>query len=280
MTPITRAVRPVGLALRRFGWRISVGLFDPLAYRFYSNIIAAGYDPTATIDVVPQGRVIYISVPKAASCRIKMSLSRFLGRKLESPESVNKRKLSGLKAPHHVGLAKFYRLAVDPKVLRFSFVRNPYTRLVSCWSDKFKDKALVPGDPFVNMYLAWLAEVQPKTALAPGATLRFPDFVRFACRTAPARFDPHWQLQSDLVNVPGLALDFVGKVESFNRDFMVIFDHLGVDDNWRQGSLAPVNISSHRSWTDYYTSELANMVYRTYERDFDRFEYRRALRSN
>lgn len=273
MTPLTRTFRPVGLSLRRFGWRISVGVLDPLAYQYYSNIISAGYDPTKTIDVVPEGRVIYVAVPKAASTSVKMVLSTFLGRKLQSSEAAHIRKLSGLKAPHHVGLSKFHKLVTDASVLRFSFVRNPYARLVSCWADKFKDKALVVGDPFANIYLRWSAEMRPKTARLPGTTLTFPEFVRFACNTAQAGLDTHWQRQSDLTNVPGLALDFVGKTESFRHDFIVVCGHLGLDGH--QAELAATRVSSHMPWKNYYTSELANTVYRAYEQDFDQFKYRR-----
>jgi Sulfotransferase family len=275
MTPLTRAFRPVGVALRRLGWRTSYGILDPSAHQFYSNMIAAGYDPTKTIDVVPEGGVIYVSVPKAASTSIKTFLSTFLGRKVESSEAAQSRRLSGLRAPHHVGLSRFYRLATDPKVLRFSFVRNPYARLVSCWSDKFKDKPLIAGDPFVNVYCAWLADEQPRTVAARGATLTFPDFVNFACQTARDRIDPHWQLQSDIINVPGLALDFIGRVESFKNDFVVVCDHLALPRH--RVPLAATRISSRGPWKDFYTTELANTVYQTYERDFDQFEYRRAL---
>jgi hypothetical protein len=58
-------------------------------------------------------------------------------------------------APRHVGMSTFYRLVTSPGTLRFSFVRNPYARLVSAWADKYRDKPLVPGDSFIDQYLKY-----------------------------------------------------------------------------------------------------------------------------
>lgn len=48
--------------------------------------------------------------------------------------------------------SSFYRLTTDAGMLRFSLVRNPYARAVSCWADRYRGKPLVPGDPFTDIY--------------------------------------------------------------------------------------------------------------------------------
>jgi hypothetical protein len=276
MGPFTLLLRPYGLRMRQFAWRAVIGRIDPPAYDFYAAMLATGYDPSAAIDVLPEQRIIYISVPKAASSRIKMSLSGFLGRDVNTSEAANNRKQSGLKAPHHVGLSVFYRLAKDPETLKFSFVRNPYARLVSCWADKFRDRALVAGDPFVDLYLAWQGSADRRHPVGAGEALSFADFARFAAATSGG-LNAHWQVQQEIVEVPGIAVDFVGKVESFDRDFQRVYEHVGSAPAMGGGSHAPVRPTSHRAWHDYYTPELAESVYRAYERDFDRFGYARAL---
>ncbi len=250
---------------------------DPLAYEFYYRMIADGYDPSAHIDVLPEHRIIYLCVPKSASSRIKMSLSALLGRNLSTLDAVHKRKLSGLKAPHHVGLSRFYRLATDTQTLRFSFVRNPYARLVSCWANKFRNKPLTDGDPFVDQYLAARGDIDASLPAGPGRSMAFSDFVRFISKPEARNLNAHWQCQHELIARPGIALDFIGRVERFEQDFARVFDHVGADGALRDIMRHPVNASRRQPWQDYYTSELATIVYRAYEADFDHFRYPRAL---
>src|SRR5580704_16518165 len=115
----------------------------------------ADHDPNVLIDVLPDQRIVYICIPKCASARIKKTLSALLGRHVESSEEAYTRQQSGLKNPKAVGASTFWRVATDPAALRFSFVRNPYARLVSLWAHQFRDKPLVPGLSSINKYLAW-----------------------------------------------------------------------------------------------------------------------------
>jgi hypothetical protein len=200
-----------------------------------------------------------------------------LGHAPKSVREVNKRKLSGLKGPKHIGLTIFRHTAIDPRTLRFSFVRNPYDRLVSCWTDKFRDTPLIPTYPTIDSYLAWRRENDRSFPEGIDRTLSFDQFITFATATAQERVNAHWHLQDKLLDVPGIKLDLVGKVESFAADFSRVLDHVEADDALRSQATRPINISHHKRQSDYYTSEIADRVYRAYERDFDRFEYARAL---
>jgi hypothetical protein len=63
--------------------------------------------------------------------------------------------------------------------------------------------------------------------------LSFPEFVEFATATINQRIDIHWQLQDDFATVPGLPLNLIGKVESFQTDFARVLDHIGVTNEAR-----------------------------------------------
>jgi hypothetical protein len=76
-----------------------------------------------------------------------------------------------------------------------------------------------------------------------------------------------------------IELNFIGKVEAFRSDFARALDHLGVGDAVRKDAAVPANASAHDVWSDYYTAELADRIYRAYECDFDRFGYPRSLRT-
>ena len=248
---------------------------DPAAFSFFQAMVAGGFDPEAHIDVLPRQRLIYVSVPKCASTTIKSVLSAVESGQTPPANKIHIRRHSGLNSPRHAGFSTFRRLAADPSALRFAFVRSPYARLVSAWADKFQAKPLVPGDAFVDLYLAHRASVD--RALPQGAqqTLSFAEFVEFATATCSSRVNAHWNLQDDLLAMPGIALNLVGKVESFRDDFARVLDHVGANGATLPALDTNYNTSRHRPWPEYYDDALAWRVYRAYERDFDRFRYPR-----
>ncbi|MGB8628730.1 MAG: sulfotransferase family protein [Xanthobacteraceae bacterium] len=251
--------------------------FNREASVFYDRLVSGGFDPNAHIDVLPQHRLLYISNPKCASTTIKMVLSSLARNQLDTSDQLHKRRYSGLKSPKRGGISAFHEVATHPAAFRFSFVRNPYSRLVSTWADKFQNKPLVCGDSFIDQYLMnrdWIDETLPKGA---DSTLSFPQFVQFAAATANRRLDAHWHLQDDLLTMPGIKLDLVGKVESFAEDFASVLDHAGAGVRLRQIADVHFNASQHQPWPNYYTAGLADRAYRAYERDFDRFNYSRTI---
>lgn len=252
---------------------------DPRAYSFFKALNDGGYKPDAHIDVLPQHRLLYVCVPKCASTTIKAVLSELNGRAAVPPKRLHSRRHTGLLPPAQVGLSDFYRLAISPDTLRFAFVRNPYARLVSAWADKFQNRPLVPGNSFIDLYLAHRAATDRPLSAGREQTLSFAQFIEFAVTTSDRRIDAHWQLQDDLISMPGIALDFVGTVETFNEDFRRVLDHVGAHRRLREAISVHHNASCHYPWQDYYTDRLAARVYRAYERDFSRFGYPRGLGS-
>jgi hypothetical protein len=227
--------------------------------------------------VLPEQRIVYVCVPKCASARIKKTLSALLGWHIQSSEEAHARQQSGLKNPKGVGISTFWRVATDPSALRFSFVRNPYARLVSLWAHQFRNRPLIPGVSSINSYLTSPARVDLSLPKGADSVISFKEFVTFVTATANDRIDAHWTPQSIITDMPGIDLDLVGKVETFANDFGRVLDHIHADSGMRNKSVLPFNASDHDDWRAYYTTELAYIVYRAYEPDFDRFQYPRAF---
>ncbi len=286
MQRLKRFIRANRLAIR---WRIRAEptrWTNPDAYRFFADLMTHGYHPDALIDIVPDYRLIYVGVPKAASSTIKRSLSTLTASKTEELQALHTRGQSGLLSPSAFGVTEFYKLATAPDTLRFSFVRNPYERLVSCWADKFQGRPLVGGDPFVNVYLAYRHVTDRALPHGRDAVLPFPVFVEMAIATCLMRIDPHWSLQDDLIDMPGIALDLIGKAENFERDYARVLAHVGAGKADGHGAsktaadnanASTMNSSKRSKCRDYFDDALAKRVYRAYERDFDRFAYPAAL---
>jgi hypothetical protein len=248
---------------------------------FFNTIREHHFDAETYIDVLPQHRLIYLCVPKAASTTIRSMLSSLeVGTPPGPPlELLYNRRCTGIRSPGLAGFSVFHRLAKSAEALRFTFVRNPYARLLSTWSDRFQGRRLIEGKPSIDAYRAHRAAISRSLPDGPDQTLSFPEFVEFATATVDQRIDIHWQLQNDFATVPGLSLNLIGKVESFQTDFARVLDHVGLTNEARAQYLQEaLNSSSHEPWQEYYTGALAARVYRAYERDFDKFGYRRAIK--
>lgn len=244
---------------------------------FYSALTADSYHLDQLIKVLPRHKLLYIVVPKAASTRIRLTLAKVDGRHMRSLKSERRGKFRGPYDPRGMTVGSFFRLATSPETLRFSFVRNPYARAVSYWAYRFQGKPLIPGDRFVDLYLAHRPGIAANLPVGADQTLSFPQFVSYATAIAERRYDDHLQLQDDILSVNPIKLDFIGKVEDFRRDFIRVLDHLGASRPVREEATIPLNTSRHDDWRTYYTTELADRIYRAYERDFDRFGYARTI---
>lgn len=141
------------------GSRLIANWSDPRAVNFYDAAANGGFEFNQLLRVIPQLRTIYVAVPKAASTRIKQTLAAVVGRRSASLRTGRRVRFRGPQGPKSMTLTAFHRLATDPATLRFSFVRNPLARAVSCWADKFQGKPLVSGDDYVEGYLMRRSEI-------------------------------------------------------------------------------------------------------------------------
>lgn len=264
---------------RGLKWRLRAlpsRLRDPAAYEFYSDLMIRGFEPHALIDILPAYKLIYVGVPKAASSTVKRALSALAGHDPGSLAGVHRRSQSGLVGPDGLEPSALYELVRDPAALRFAFVRNPYDRLVSCWADKYQGRPMVAGDAFMNVYLAYRREAGLTVKRDRDATLSFADFVEMAIATCNSRIDPHWARMDDILSMPGIDLDFVGKSESFAADFERVIDHTSRDERLLR-ALPRMNRSVRTGCRDYYDADLARRVFKAYEADFARFGYAQGL---
>ncbi len=274
-----RLLKQAETTAKEFSWIVSqrfAAFVNPAAVSFYESLVADGYETDQLLKVIPRHKLIYVAVPKAASTRIRRTLARIEGQFSRSLKRSRRSRYRGPYGPRAITIGSFYGIATSPDTLRFSFVRNPYARVVSCWADKFAGKPLTGGDCFIDAYLAIRQEIDPNLPAGPDRTLSFAEFVVFAAATAQTRHDIHLQVQDDIISMPGIEFDLIGKVENFDADFARVLDHLGASDAVRREAGFAANESHHDDWPTYYTPELADRIYRAYECDFDRFGYARA----
>jgi hypothetical protein len=142
----------------------------------------------------------------------------------------------------------------------FTFVRNPYKRVLSTYLDKSKNQAMVD----------YMYHYQGPLKKFNGKKVSFENFVKFLVEIPARKLDVHLKPYSEFTKwVP--KLDFVGKLENFEKDWNFVAEkiHFPKAKNIR---IVNKNKNGYKL-EDYYTPELKELVYQKYKEDFERFGY-------
>jgi hypothetical protein len=206
---------------------------------------------------------IYVETPKVACTTIKRVLqSAELGpdRAGELPADVHDRATSPLMSPGQ-DPGGFVRALTDARNFCFGFVRNPYSRALSCWLDKMVGNA------------AERERLAPMLGLDPDGPPSLGAFLAAVADQPEGERDPHWATQTHLLNPHGIRYAFIGRFEHFRPDFSRVCAHLGIEAHagdlpatWHATD-ASAKVGSHVNERD------AALIRRIYEADFRNFGY-------
>ncbi|WP_178983472.1 sulfotransferase family 2 domain-containing protein [Winogradskyella helgolandensis] len=140
---------------------------------------------------------------------------------------------------------------------KFTFTRNPYARLYSAFNYLKKGGNNSVDNYWTNKYLKEFNS--------------FEDFVLNWVNTKNTHLYFHFIPQYEFViDANGdIGLDFMGKFETLKSDYEKLIDRFpGIK------SLPELNINNSKGdYTEYYTKEMAEIVYNVYKMDFDTFNY-------
>jgi hypothetical protein len=199
----------------------------------------------------------YNRVPKAANTTIMSNLAKWKNGGLP-PAATDLRSLFPL-TPAQLTEEQVERFG---QLFKFTFVRNPYARVLSAYLDKIaKD-----GEP---------ARRRKMRRTSSDGVPSFEDFVRWLDRDG-LHEDMHWAPQSSILVIPVEEFDFIGKVEKLNGDFLKVAKRLGRvrDPNENEvQTFAPHSTGADDKMSGYYNAELKGVVARLYREDFERFGY-------
>ncbi len=116
----------------------------------------------------------------------------------------------------------------------FTFVRNPYARVLSAYTDKIKRNA-------TSKYIYQFNGVLNKIS---GKDLSFEEFVKITSKIPDRLTDYHLKSYGELIEGNGLKMDFIGKLEDFEKDWSFISNLLGFD---KVKNLKNKNITSKKA---------------------------------
>ena len=219
-------------------------------------------------------RYMYFEVPKAACTNIKELLRTLegappvellAGNLLETRREMFIHGRKNVPLPSLVDLEEKTQKEVleSPDFLRMTFVRNPYTRLISAW----KNKVMLCEPGHEQVYVQIRGELpgwREKSLITFG---EFVDYVETHCDLRTC--NPHWRRQSDHLFLSALNFSLIGKIEHMSEGLRRFQQHLGLSN-----SLASDARNASRSSSDeVYNRSLAEKVYLLYKGDFDTLGY-------
>jgi len=198
-------------------------------------------------------KLIYVEIAKAACSSIKFAIGESLG----MPEPAIDDWLCGAVPDVNLGDERYRGH------FKFTFVRNPWDRAVSCYVEKFYDP--LPGSDFAEQWANPLARALGKDHVS------FEDFLEHIGGQSDDVSDIHWKSQyTTAFDDSGQPVcDFVGRFEQLDRDFAEVCRTVGIATQ-----LPHKNRLLHRKpYREYYNDDLRQLVERRYANDIRAFNY-------
>ena len=145
----------------------------------------------------------------------------------------------------------------------FSFVRNPYTRILSAYMDKM------------------VRDVPERTRLLP--TLGFdpdkppPPFIDFLKAVQSQRDDwrdIHWTTQSRLLQSNNISYSYIGRFETFATTFPKVLERIGIPPKFHDPSYVPHHATrANDRVAQYIGPKEREVIGAIYYADFNNFAY-------
>ena len=207
--------------------------------------------------VLDELQAIYVSIPKVACTSLKYAMAEWLGLELSEKQQIHNAafKFAALSELSRKPYQSYYK---------FVFVRNPWDRLVSFYSNKIANAHEGPrrkdGIPkALHRFGMFRAEMPFEEVVE--AVLKIPD----------SKADKHFRSLCTFIPAKRghLLVDFVGKFENLDQDFQQVCRSIGANG----GNLPHRKKSNRTAYRKYYETRTAELVRNRYAKDIKLFGY-------
>ncbi|WP_109471092.1 sulfotransferase family protein [Ornithinimicrobium cavernae] len=212
---------------------------------------------------------VYYAIDKVANSSIKNALFHIeYGKVKKEPLSLYDERCSPLLSPYQLPTDMLKNALNSGNYFRFAFVRNPYSRLLSCYLDRI---LTATSRPRRQLNISLKAQ-----GLGTGE-VSFETFIRTICEQTSPQQNSHWRVQADDVAHPVLELDYIGKFESLWDDMRTLSKEIWGEVRPEMAiegvNKSPKATNASDRLKQYYTPELAGLVAERYSADFELFGY-------
>ena len=196
------------------------------------------------VTVWDEHRLLYVRVPKCGNSSIRRSIAGGEERRISKSQIV--------------------RMQQDWTT--FSFVRNPWSRILSVYRHKASHGSSSPR-MVGGVYEGFGDHGMPVTA-----NMRFAEFCELVCDFPDDKIDKHLRSQASFLFCKGAAIvPFVGKIEHMNEDWARLMAQIGI--NVQIGHINRTQAVEEHYSQFYPDAALVNLVGDRYAEDIRRFNY-------
>lgn len=218
---------------------------------------------------------VFVQISKAASSSVKWALQS-----LEFKDTpwklidVNNKFYSPHLSPYQLKNEIVDDIFFSTKYKRFSFVRNPYTRLLSCYLHR------IIGEPTSVSN----KELKKLTGGRGGDQVSFAEFIEIISSQDSKSQEAHWRRQSDDLSIDEIKYDFIGKLENIDNDLSKMLEMIYSAENmiWLDGikkvDASPMKTGSSEKVKQYYKDEkIVRLIQDSFGKDFEVFGYSESI---
>ncbi|MCB4438254.1 sulfotransferase family protein [Alteromonas sp. McT4-15] len=223
-------------------------------------------------------RFIFAYNPKVACTNWKCVFRYYDGARADylAPDIAHDRERSGLDFLSQLNEPDVYLR--DKTIKKFSFVRNPYSRILSAYANKIepyvnKTRSEIDDNPYFYEVFGIIEQHYGRkiTSVQQG----FVAFLNWILNVNDFHStNEHWLPQSKLLDIDNVSYDFIGRLEHVKEDSAHIIKQLELDipfPKQKDVKFAPTNATERLS--SFMTKEAVSLINEIYKEDFQNFDY-------
>lgn len=241
------------------------GYFNPIAlHLYYNNVrtmmlqgldILTGFrwDLSSPFVVFTKFKTVFLAIPRSGTTSLEYALTPLLGQSIDFTKNNYKHTFR-----HYMRSCSRREAATNfNNYFKFTFVRNPWTRLYSCYLAKVRSKS--------NRHFRYLGLDRCNS---------FEDFVIRICDISDDHADMHFMSQNYLLTYKGSFLpDKVYRFESYMQDWNDLRRYLEEKTGIHLLEIPHYYKMKSDDFRRVYSSKLVDLVGKRYEADCNKFGY-------
>ena len=245
---------------------IEVEILDNITLeKFYETMPKYQFEYHVNISL--KNSYVYFEVPKAACSTIKTTLQEIDAKSFGShipekkTEVIHNKNDSPLLSPKDIGFEKFKELLIDKNIFKFSFVRNPFDKVLSAYLNKIKNYAGKEKKEITDILGIDIHE-----------EIGFDQFIYAIEKTTPYNMNPHWRPQTNQLFYDLVKYDFIGRLENFDKDFQMVLNKINPEFEFKSNNYSD-KTDAKEKLQQFYTQKTIEIVKKIYKQDFENFNY-------